>query len=130
MSFKPQDKMNRLTLYSPMYKRYKAKERKAILNSYPFGYLQRFELECAMDDNIDVAPIANIEMKNYTMSVYRELVYLGFNLESFKPLLDPKLSQSQVELLSNCVKAHIDIEPLINQEYSVVKKLMKRIKTS
>ena len=48
-----------------LYRSYKEKDRRAILNEFPYGWNQKFELECCMDNNIDIKPIANINIKSY-----------------------------------------------------------------
>lgn len=111
---------------NPLYKRYTAREKRAVLSEFSYGWNQKFELECCMDSNINVKYIANPKMKSYTMSIFRELVYLGQPIEVIKPILDPSFSESKVNLLLKCIKKHIDIESLANEDYQYIKQYYEK----
>lgn len=104
-----------------LYKTYKERDKKAILNEFPYGWNQKFELECCMENNIDVKPITGINVKSYTMCAYRELASKRFPFDVIKLIIDPQFSESKVNILVKCAKRHIDIENLANKDYQYIK---------
>ncbi len=106
---------------NPLYRKYTAKDKKLILKEFPYGWNQIFELKCCMDSNIDVEYITDINVKSYTMSAYRELVYLNFPISIIKQILNPNFSESKVNILIKCIKKHLDISTLINRDYIYIK---------
>ena len=111
-----------------LYRSYKEKDRRAILNEFPYGWNQKFELECCMDNNIDVKPITNINIKSYTMCAYRELASKRFPFETIEMIIDPYFSESKVNILFKCAIRHFDIKKLYNKDYQYIKDFYERNK--
>lgn len=112
----------------PLYKKYTAKDKRYVLKEFPYGWNQRFELECCMDSNINVKHITGIQFKSYTMCAYRELVYLGFPFALIKPILDPSFPESKVNILIKCLKRHFDITKLVDKDYNYIKNCYEKNK--
>lgn len=79
-----------------------------------------------MDNNIDIKPIANINIKSYTMCVYRELASKRFPFETIEMIIDPYFSESKVNILVKCAKHHFDITKLYNKDYQCIKDFYER----
>lgn len=113
---------NTLCKKDELYKTYTQKDKDIILNEFLYGWNQKFELECCMENNIDVKPIANINVKSYTMCAYRELASKRFPFSIIKLIINPHFSQSKVDILVKCARRHFDIEKIVDKDYQYIKK--------